>query len=224
MNIREGVHLISGKISNVYLSWCPQNSSYILIDTGLAQDFNLIRDYFQDQEIAPNQIDKVVLTTADLDHSGAASKIKDNWESPVYISDKEKARLKDQDNPKRTKFAAKMAEVSIHNSVTPDHLLRDGERIGDLKVLVTPGHSRGSICLYHSEERLLFTGDTLRTGPSGKLMFPTPDKINDLSALQESLARLSDLEVETLLPGHGQPVISGAAAKIDDLIATFSGF
>jgi glyoxylase-like metal-dependent hydrolase (beta-lactamase superfamily II) len=66
----------------------------------------------------------------------------------------------------------------------------------------TPGHSPDSTCVYIVEDRVLFAGDTVATG-----IVPA---VGDGARLEASLARLADLEVEILVPGHG-PVIAGRA-------------
>jgi cyclase len=68
----------------------------------------------------------------------------------------------------------------------------------------TPGHSPDSTCVYLVEDRVLFAGDTVATG-----IVPA---IGDGGGamLEASLARLAELEIEVLVPGHG-PVIAGRA-------------
>jgi cyclase len=70
------------------------------------------------------------------------------------------------------------------------------------RLFPTPGHSPDSACVYLVEDRVLFAGDTVVTG-----IVPA---IGDGSgaALQASLAWLTALEIEVLVPGHG-PVITG---------------
>jgi glyoxylase-like metal-dependent hydrolase (beta-lactamase superfamily II) len=93
-----------------------------------------------------------------------------------------------------------------------DQSLEDGDvlELGgrSLRVLHTPGHSPGSICLLSKEEGLLFTGDTVYAGP---LYVQLED--SDLSTYHESIKRLGDLApgLQLILPGHNwtplEPVI-----------------
>jgi hydroxyacylglutathione hydrolase len=69
-----------------------------------------------------------------------------------------------------------------------------------LRVLHTPGHTEGSVCLMADDEGLLFSGDTLFAGGWGRVDLPG----GDAALMAESIARLSDLE-DTIgvSPGHG---------------------
>jgi len=73
-----------------------------------------------------------------------------------------------------------------------------------LRVFLTPGHSPGSICLYWEEKKLLISGDTVFYMGIGRTDFPG----GDLKLLSESIKRLSKLDIEYLVPGHGE-VIKG---------------
>ncbi len=88
----------------------------------------------------------------------------------------------------------------------PNLLLKDGSliKVGSetLKVLHTPGHTPGSICLVG--EKLVFTGDTLFAGGIGRTDFPG----GSMSEMRISLKKLMDLPLNLLLyPGHGEASI-----------------
>jgi glyoxylase-like metal-dependent hydrolase (beta-lactamase superfamily II) len=95
-----------------------------------------------------------------------------------------------------------------------DQLLTDGQsiRLGDrdLEVIHTPGHSNDSICLYCKEEKVLFSGDT---PIQIKSMGGTYEK-----AFVNALERLSNLNVETIYPGHGDPITNNASEVIRDTL------
>lgn len=79
-------------------------------------------------------------------------------------------------------------------------LLAEGDMIEGWRVLHTPGHSPGSICLYNEGERTLLSGDTLFSAGQGRTDTPGGDE----AAMERSLIRLSALPPDTaVLPGHG---------------------
>lgn len=93
--------------------------------------------------------------------------------------------------------------------------LRDGERVslGDrrFEVLHTPGHSDDSMCLYCPEDRVLFSGDTPVQVRTTGGAYPR--------ALTVSLERLCALPVQTIYPGHGDPMTRGAAEALRETLA-----
>ena len=82
-------------------------------------------------------------------------------------------------------------------------LLNEGPlTLGDKTFLVitTPGHSPGSICLYEPKEKVLISGDTVFYLGVGRTDLPGGDP----DRLAESIKKLSGLDVEYLIPGHGE--------------------
>ncbi len=90
-------------------------------------------------------------------------------------------------------------------------VLGEGDIIGELTVLHTPGHTPGSICLFSEREGVLISGDTVFSdGCFGRYDFPGGSRME----LSRSLDRLSLLEVAGLYPGHGEPVEQGGSRHI----------
>jgi glyoxylase-like metal-dependent hydrolase (beta-lactamase superfamily II) len=95
------------------------------------------------------------------------------------------------------------------DAILPDLLLTEGDlSVGELEfqVIHTPGHSPGSVVLYWPQEKALFSGDLIFRGGVGRTDLPGGNG----SALKESIKRLTELEIEWILPGHGD-IVSGAA-------------
>jgi glyoxylase-like metal-dependent hydrolase (beta-lactamase superfamily II) len=92
--------------------------------------------------------------------------------------------------------------------------LRDGERVslGDrrFEVLHTPGHSEDSVCLYCADDRVLFSGDTPVQVRTAGGAYPR--------ALTASLERLCSLPVQTIYPGHGDPMTRDAAETLRETL------
>ena len=97
----------------------------------------------------------------------------------------------------------------IPPSVPAVDLAEGGEvRFGSirLRVLHTPGHTEGSVCLYEPDEGLLFSGDTLFAGGWGRVDLPGGDP----DAMVASLGRFLDLEDGVhVFPGHGPETTIG---------------
>ena len=96
----------------------------------------------------------------------------------------------------------------------PDGLLEEGDevRVGrfPLRVMHTPGHTRGSISLYCAPAGLVLTGDTLFAGSIGRTDFPESSPSDMLA----SLVRLAELPSSTLVyPGHGPSTTIGVEEK-----------
>ncbi len=86
----------------------------------------------------------------------------------------------------------------------PDVYLYGGERFTlngiVFEIIHTPGHTRGSICIYIESEKIMFTGDTLFRGSIGRFDFPESDE----NLMRKSLQRLANMDPEIrIFPGHG---------------------
>jgi glyoxylase-like metal-dependent hydrolase (beta-lactamase superfamily II) len=101
------------------------------------------------------------------------------------------------------------APFEVPPSVPAVELAEGGEvRFGALRlrVLHTPGHTEGSVCLLSNDDGLLLSGDTLFAGGWGRVDLPG----GSAEAMAASLGRLTDLEDHVrVVPGHGQQTTIG---------------
>ena len=96
---------------------------------------------------------------------------------------------------------------------TPVH---DGQLIpalGGLRVIHTPGHTPGHICLYAERERILFTGDMLQV-MRGRVTFASRFFSSDLPLARASVARLAALDVRMIAFAHYPPWSDDANAAL----------
>lgn len=98
-----------------------------------------------------------------------------------------------------------------------DGTLDDGDMLldGTVKVLHTPGHAPGHLCLWHPYERWLIAGDMVAS--VGTIVID-PDDGGDMEAYMEQLRRLVSLQPRRILPAHGDPV-DDAVQRLEFYIA-----
>lgn len=146
-------------------------------------------------ENLPRSLTHIILTHAHFDHVGALDAVHKAHPAALFAVG--------EHEPLDSVYTF----YSHPNLVIPpiDVRLVDGSTIGPFKVIHTPGHTKGSICLYSKKDGLLLSGDTLFCGGYGRT-----DLGGSMLDMQTSLTRLAELPPETkVLPGHGDPTTIG---------------
>ncbi len=142
-------------------------------------------------------LELVILTHCHYDHIGAVPDIVAATGAKVALHEKDISLLNDDRASVAAMFNAPRPRFAI------DIVLKDNDVIdlGDssLKVIHTPGHTPGSICLYNESTKELLTGDTVFEGGS----FGRTDLGGDAGEMVRSLEKLTKLDVSILYPGHG---------------------
>ena len=90
----------------------------------------------------------------------------------------------------------------------------DGEDVFGLTIIATPGHTAGHVAVLDEVGGILVAGDALGTG-GGAVQGPDSQFTEDMATALASVAKLGTLKFETLLVGHGDPIVGGAS----DLVA-----
>jgi hydroxyacylglutathione hydrolase len=211
---------------NVYL--LTGGDELALVDAGAGRGEERILDNVRSLGHEPAQIKHIFLTHSHADHAGGAASLSERLGARVYLSELERVALENADEE------ALGLPIARRNGYYPeDYRLRtckvdmalQGDeklRCGDLELVVipTPGHSAGSVCfLVQTEEGMaLFAGDTVFAG--GKIsLIVAPG--SDLLAMQESMHKLGERGIESLLPGHGIFPIRGGQKHVDRAMAAF---
>ncbi len=160
--------------------------------------------------VAKNGLDVqyIICTHGHFDHVGAVIDIKNETWAKVVLH-KEELELYNL-----SKESAALWGFEGETQPAPDMFVKDGDVItaGGLsfKVIHTPGHSLGGICLYSTD--IVITGDTLFAGSVGR----TPLPGGDIKKLGKSFRRLMELpEVTKVIPGHGPSSSIGHEKKFN---------
>ena len=218
MKITDGIYLIPEMgMSNAYL--LEHDDKLLVIDTGMPGHARKIASYVESLGKDSRSVETIVLTHPDLDHSGSAAQLKQLTGARIAIHEKDAPRFAGEKPWGEAKgasgFVIRIISLFIRlQPVPPDISLKEGEKLGPLTVLETPGHTSGSISLYEPETAL-FSGDALLT--NGKGSFQEPRMVNEELG-RESIRRMATLQFEYLLPGHGTPVEGNASDKLKDFV------
>lgn len=221
MEIRPGTYLLdSVRGANSYLS--VEENGILIIDTGMPRNAERILSQIEALNKAAKDIKLIILTHSDIDHSGSAAELKRMTGAKIAIHGGDAPSLSGEKELKKVKgfvgvIFRLMSRFMRFQTVEPDIILKDGDEIDGLRVIHTPGHTEGSICLYKTGD-ILFVGDAVRADNVGNLkLAPSAMTLNVQQAL-ESLRKISGLEFKVLLPGHGRPVLQDASAKLKNLL------
>ena len=95
----------------------------------------------------------------------------------------------------------------------------EGDEVFGLQVVASPGHTAGSISVLDPVAGVLVAGDALRTD-ANRPALPSPQFTVDMDLARQSIVKLGALSFETLLVGHGEPLVGGASALVAELGAS----
>lgn len=200
----EVVKIVNGKLSeNAYLIY-DENRIGAIIDPG-EQPEKIIN------EVNARGIDvtHILLTHGHFDHISCTDEIKEKFDAKVYIYEDDAICLGDPEWNLSGRFTDELRLAAANV------ILKDGDEIKvgsmDIKVLHTPGHSKGS-CSYIIDN-YIFSGDTLFYMSIGRV-----DLIGGSeSDIQESLDKLKAFPDDYIVcPGHGQNTSIGFEKKNND--------
>ena len=171
----------------------------VLIDPGHSRYLDQLFSQMEKDGISQGEIELVIITHSHPDHFEGLEAFLDK-SVKIAMSLEEERYLLENGKLLFEMMGRPLPKFRI------DFYLKEGELLLGKEIFniySTPGHSPGSLSIYWPERRVLFTGDLVFYGGIGRTDFPEGNP----KLLIESIERLSRLDTEILLPGHGETVM-----------------
>ena len=181
------------------------NRPHILIDPGhtfneMQEDcLNSLREAIKIDGFSIDDVGLIINTHSHIDHCEANDTLSRKHPIRIAMSKSEEDFRHTLGDRMNTMFGVESPKFTTSLYLQEGILALGKEKKKlELQVLITPGHSPGSVCLYWPVKKVLITGDVLFFGSIGRTDFPG----GQLSALKASINRLSQLDIDTIVPGH----------------------
>ena len=195
LNIKKSVGLMG---VNCYILGDPDEA--LILDPG--SDADGITKTLIENNIKAKYI---VLTHCHFDHIMAVEELVKKLGVKLVACRNEKENLMRSDINYTDRYSRKLIELVADIYVKDGEVIRSGEC--EFKVIETPGHTSGSICLYCEKEKLLVSGDTLFFASVGRCDLATGNEAELTKSIKTKLFVLPDDVI--VLPGHGENTTIG---------------
>lgn len=217
---------IMGQAAIIYPTLLWDEEKVILADTGYPGQLPVFREAMQKVGVPFEKLTDIILTHQDLDHIGslpamleASPQRIEVWahavEKPFIQGEQRLLKLTPEAitramaalPPEMPEQARQGFQAVLENppKAAVDKTIADAEVVpycGGITVIATPGHTPGHICLYHQPSKTLIAGDALRV-VDGHLLGPSPQATLDMREAMQSVKKLAQYDIETVICYHG---------------------
>lgn len=202
----------SGPVNTIgYLIIDEQTKDGIIIDAPL--DSSSI--FFANAERHSVRLRALLLTHSHWDHIADCFMIKEKTNLDIYIHKNDEYRLTEPNKHTIWPLPFEIKPVKADKYFESEQKLTFGSLSFD--VLFTPGHTEGGVCLYNSENKLVFTGDTLFNMSIGRVDLPGGNYEILMNSIEEKLMKLDD-EIQ-VYSGHGEATSIGFERRNNPFLA-----
>lgn len=204
MKVIGDIHLVDRTFANVYL--IRRGEKLLVVDAGLPGEYEKVLRYIEKLGHLPEDVETIIVTHAHYDHVGSLKDLKDATGANIAAHKDEVPYLKGEKT-----FRSEIEPVDVEIK------LNDGDEVHGLKVIHSPGHTPGSICLLDLKTKALFVGDLVME-ENGKLEEIPHHYSLDPMKNREAIRRLLDIDFVHLLPSHGKPILNEGKEKVRELV------
>ena len=179
-------------------------NTYVVTDNNIGE-CAVVDPATEDRELSEYLKDKnvkyILLTHGHFDHVSGVKAVKDISSAHIVIHSEDADCLCDRDKSLFSWQYPEGEQPLCHADIT----INDGDTLpfgdGEIKVMHTPGHTKGGVCYIFTNDRVIFSGDTLFRLSAGRTDFPGGNPREELMSLSKLAALEGDYKV---YPGHGE--------------------
>lgn len=187
-------------VENCHIAWDRESRKAVIVDPGCSSEAERQRlfSFIETKGLKP---EAVFLTHGHMDHIFGAKDCQDRYGIPVYMSEDDRAVLKEHEAQGIRLGLSTSAALDFEtSSVSDGQILRCAGT--DWRVITTPGHSPGGVCFHSGQESVIFTGDTLFKGTIGRSDLFGGDYDRLILSVMEKIMGLDG--PTAVYPGHGE--------------------
>jgi glyoxylase-like metal-dependent hydrolase (beta-lactamase superfamily II) len=180
-------------LGNVSAYVLVRGGEAFIVDTGVAGKVSDIEAGLGEAGSSWNEVGHVILTHKHPDHIGSAPDVVEKaTEAMVYAG------------------AEDIPSIEVSRDITA---VADNDMVGGLRIISTPGHTAGHVSVLDTSSKVFVAGDAIVGADGG--IGPSPKQYTeDMDVAMQSVAKIGALDFDIALFGHGEPVTSGASAKV----------
>lgn len=183
-------HRVNLGFVSAYLLY--RSGEAVVVDTGVSGSEGAIEAALGEIGLGWDAVGNVIVTHKHPDHQGSLEAVLSATDAPWHAG------------------AGDIPMISASSEGSP---VGDGDRVFDLDIIETPGHTPGHISVLDQAGGVLLAGDALN-GEGGGVVGPRPDFSEDMDLANASVAKLAGFDYEVVLFGHGEPVLSDGSGQV----------
>lgn len=198
---------------NTFVLWAEPSRDALIIDPGCLEDEEKeeLQSFIQEHQLHPVQL---INTHTHLDHIFGNRFVFDTWGLAPWLHHEDQVVLD------RAQQMAYYYGITMEASPGPAGYLEEGDevKLGDstLRVIFTPGHCPGEICLYNAEQKILIAGDVLFEGSIGRTDLPGGDYDTLIQSIRDKIFPLGDDVI--VYCGHGPDTTIGKERRTNPFL------
>jgi glyoxylase-like metal-dependent hydrolase (beta-lactamase superfamily II) len=229
VKLTDGIHYLRQTMGgHVHAFLLDDGNGITLIDALYDTDGKMILDEIRAMGRQPSDLKNIIATHAHRSHIGGMAELKEQTNATVYAHEWEIGII--EGKRKSTKvsiwpkppLAAYYTQFGLalgfdgHKPCLVDQSLKEGDHVGPLTIVATPGHTPGCLAFHWTEKKALFVGDVVVTWPYVEAGWP--GLTLDMKQNIKSIGKLSDFgDTEIVGVGHGEPIAEGGIEVLKKL-------